>query len=138
MKKIAKQQNHAFGKDIYLLGVDSDNQNVWLEAPSWDCNWYWGFGYVERYTNNNKPHLSKDIISHTHIDSEFKKTGKIDLNNYLVKQTFTIEDGEHLNSLFNQFYKLRQEADKKEKLSKDINENQIPLITNKIIELLKP
>lgn len=23
-----------------------DNENIYLSAPSWDCGWYWGFGYL--------------------------------------------------------------------------------------------
>lgn len=61
-----KQKSKAFRKEIYLLGCDSSGQNYWLEAPSWDCNWYWGFGYIETYTNNSNPSISKDIESHQH------------------------------------------------------------------------
>ena len=48
-----KQTTTAFKKKIYLLGADAEGTKYWLEAPSWDCDWYWGFGYVETYTNNN-------------------------------------------------------------------------------------
>lgn len=64
-----KHTNFAFNKDIYLLGQDADGINYWLEAASWDCDWYWGFGYIETYTNNNNPSMSKDIDSHSHFDS---------------------------------------------------------------------
>ena len=77
--KINKNKSHAFNKDIYLLGSDSDGIKYWLEAPSWDCDRYWGFGYVETYTNNENPSLSKDIKSHSHIESSFM--GKIDFYN---------------------------------------------------------
>ena len=69
-QKIAKRKDHAFGKDVYLLGIDNDGQYVWLEQASWDCGWYWGFGYIERYTNNRYPSKARDITSHTHWDSE--------------------------------------------------------------------
>jgi len=23
-----------------------DGENIFLYAPSWDCDWYWGFGYL--------------------------------------------------------------------------------------------
>ena len=23
-----------------------NNENIYLSAPSWDCGWYWGFGYL--------------------------------------------------------------------------------------------
>lgn len=24
----------------------NDNENIFLTKPSWDCGWYWGFGYI--------------------------------------------------------------------------------------------
>lgn len=41
---------------------------VYIERPSWDCGWYWGFGYLERWN-----YRKNDIDFHTHIDSEFSK-----------------------------------------------------------------
>jgi hypothetical protein len=46
---LSKRKSHAFGKDIYLIGKDKSGTNYWLESPSWDCDWYWGFGYIETY-----------------------------------------------------------------------------------------
>lgn len=59
-----------FGKH-YLLGINKDGEKVWLEEPSWDCGWYWGFGYIHTYTNNKQPERSRDISMHTHFDSLF-------------------------------------------------------------------
>lgn len=64
-----KHVDFAFNKEIYFLGQDAEGTNHWLEAASWDCDWYWGFGYIETYTNNNNPSMSKDINSHSHFDS---------------------------------------------------------------------
>lgn len=61
-----KQVSHAFGKNVYLLGKQKDGTFIWLEAASWDCDWYWGFGYIETYTNNRYPNKSMDINSHSH------------------------------------------------------------------------
>lgn len=36
-------------------------ENIYLSAPSWDCGWYWGFGYIG---NSN---------CHYHIDSVIDK-----------------------------------------------------------------
>ena len=33
-----------------------DGEKVWLEPPSWDCGWYWGYGYIH----------NKNL--HTHFD----------------------------------------------------------------------
>ena len=89
-----KQKNHAFGKDIYLLGKDNGDTLYWLEAGSWDCKWYWGFGYVETYTNNNHPSRSRDISSHQHFDSLFlTKTKMVTLHSksFLLKHLSRIQ-----------------------------------------------
>ena len=71
-----KKTTRAFNKEIYLLGKDADGTLYWLEEPSWDCGWYWGFGYIETYTNNKYPHLAKDINSHQHFDGLFLSRNK--------------------------------------------------------------
>lgn len=61
-----KEVDIAFGKKQYLLG-QKDGTYYWLEEAKWECEWYWGLGYVETFTNNKKPHLSVDIESHNHF-----------------------------------------------------------------------
>lgn len=30
-----------------FFGVNKNtNERIWLDKPSWDCGWYWGFGYL--------------------------------------------------------------------------------------------
>lgn len=77
LETLPKEKDHAFGKDVYLLGRDKDGARLWLESPRWECGWYWAFGYVETYgvnTNNAQPRTARDINSHSHVDSLiFKK-----------------------------------------------------------------
>lgn len=170
--QLNKQKNHAFGKDIYLLGEDEQGVKYWLESPKWDCGWYWGFGYVETYTNNINPHLSKDIDSHQHIKSSFigkheyynTTTKQFELSEYihniydspnLVKTTFSDKEGWELSELFQQFYFLQEAAENfgrgkchvantqaanwaKKDLAKEINEDIIPQVTKRILEILTP
>ena len=73
IEMLEKHVSEAFGKKIYLLGAFQDGHNFWLEEPKWDCGWYWGFGYVETYTNPWGP-PARDIESHQHYDGLcFKK-----------------------------------------------------------------
>lgn len=60
-----------YNREFYLLGVDNDGKKYWLEAPRWECNWYWSVGHVEVLSNQRVPQLSKDIEMHTHFDSLF-------------------------------------------------------------------
>lgn len=64
-----KQEFKIFGKKVFLLGKDKEGIKYFLEEARFDCGWYWGFGYVETYTNNKNPNLSKNIASHQHFDS---------------------------------------------------------------------
>lgn len=137
-----KKVSLAFNKKIYLLGCNEYGTNYWLEAPSWDCGWYWGFGYVETYTNNTNPSIAKDIQSHEHIDSSFLKDSFNDIeqrsNIYdspkLKTKTFTRDEGLELTTLFKEFYRLKDIA----KGNTQINEVEIPRITARILEILSP
>lgn len=52
------------------------NEMLWLEKHSWDCDWYWGFGYI-----GNK-HL------HTHFDLTFLS----DSQHYIASEIFEQND----------------------------------------------
>lgn len=117
-----KKKSFAFGKDIYLLGRDKYGTFYWLEAPSWNCGWYWGFGYVETYTNNRSPKNSKDISSHSHFDGLMKE-------NYLVETTFNKKE---LYPLFEEFYRL------KETKNDHIDKVVLPELFERILNILKP
>ena len=71
-----KRSTVAFRKRVYLLGKDGEGVAYWLESASWDCDWYWGGGYVKTYTQNDYPELSRDIDSHQHFDGLFFKSNK--------------------------------------------------------------
>ena len=153
-----KQTTIAFNKKIYLLGADAEGTKYWLEAPSWDCDWYWGFGYVETYTNNNYPNRSRDINSHQHFDSLFLNDSKVNAFNAFkefFKET-TLNDKEIwlLIDYMYSFYALKRAAGilsmgyshmtEKAKLSevqstetsKEINEKILPAIFKQIDILL--
>lgn len=162
-----KKTAMAFGrKKVYLLGKDLDGTMYWLETPSWDCNWYWGFGYVETYTFNSRPDKSHDIRSHQHIDSSF--IGKVGTNGDYIYNifdtpllkggtTFTEEEGWELTELFSQFYTLSKAADlfyaekghvapttvkhdseECKRMYNYINKTMMPAIFKRIDEILSP
>lgn len=152
-----KEINKAFGKKVYLLGMDKDAIKYWLEEPKWDCGWYWGFGYIETYTNNSSPSTSRDINSHHHAN-EFLGKWWYKWNNsepILLDTTFNEKEGWELCELFEQFYFLQKAAEmfkdgkahctnttiplwKDEVKVKEINETLIPNVTKRIIEILTP
>ena len=51
------------------LGTSSRfDGDVFIVLPTWDCGWYCGFGYLERWNARRG-----DIDFHTHIDSQFSE-----------------------------------------------------------------
>lgn len=109
-----KQTTEAFGKTIYLLGIDNEGIKYWLEEPSWDCGWYWGFGYIETYTNNNNPSRARDITRHTHFDSMFMNGNGCTRDNFknFFKET-PLNDNEiwELCDYMKTFYTLQSVAE---------------------------
>ena len=103
-----KQTIEKFGKKYYLLGVrKEDNKEVWLEEGHFDCDWYWGVGYVEVFNHNYT-----DIIEHTHFDSLFLKTNIYDsFKDYFKETTLTDNEIWQLLELMQTIYQLRNISD---------------------------
>ena len=57
----------------------SDNENVYLSLPTWDCEWYWSFGYLE----NSREHY--------HLDGYKEKDGMLEHRNICMYDAL-IED----------------------------------------------
>jgi len=160
--KMKKEQSYAFGKDVYLLGEDKDGIKYWLEAPSFDCGWYWGFGYVETYTKNNSPSTSIDINSHQHINSGGKYKSALDWfikwngqEPILTNTPFTDNEKWKLCELFERFYlfkkmtefyhsgfagmtELKLNFHKDKKMEDYFNQIVIKEVTDEIIKIVKP
>lgn len=166
MKKAIKVRGN---KKMYLLGKNEDGNNLYLVEASWDCGWYWGFGYVQSFRRG-------DVESHQHIDTSFmgvQKVWDVDKKAFvetehihniykapkLVETTFTEKEGWQLSELFTQFYKFKEvarilhsgyagiatlldyldiEYPNREEHLKDINENILPQIFEKIYTILSP
>ena len=162
---LQKRKSNAFGKDVYLIGKDSNGINYWLESPSWDCEWYWGFGYVETYTSNNNPSLSRDINSHQHWDGFLgKEKAKNDQYGYahhineskeFEETVLTESESWEISDLMSRFYTMKTMATilhggtahltsntkhktKNDEFMKWINETELPKLMNRVIEILSP
>ncbi len=67
-------------KEKIFLGTGAKGEGrLYLEKHSWDCDWYWGFGYI----GNNHLHMHiESLIKHpaqydslwTNVGSHFKST----------------------------------------------------------------
>lgn len=109
-----KKTSKAFGKKVWLLGKDKDGINYWLEEPSWDCGWYYGFGFVETYTHNTRPDLARDINSHQHFDSLFlngPKCSKDMFKEFFVETPLSDDEIWELVDYMKTFYTLKAVAE---------------------------
>ena len=78
-----------------LLGYDLDSEPIYLSKHSWDCGWYWGFGYL----GNKDCHYHFDSLldgHHFKIEEVFSST-KLTQNNWwqlleLFKQTYNLQE----------------------------------------------
>lgn len=135
----------------YLLGKDLEGNIVYLAKPSWDCGWYWGFGYVQGYENNRK----RDFNSHTHFNSLFLSNNiHTSFKNYFEETTLNDEEIWKLLELMETFYTLKEMAELfgrgssgisknpatdvlvNKKLVENINHHLLPYVFEKIDELL--
>lgn len=111
MKKQISQHGN---KKQYLLGKNIHNEKVWLEEPSWDCSWYWGFGYMETYLRNATPNKARDISSHTHFDTTIlqgKSHAFDNFKEYFVETPLTDNEIWLLCDYMQTFYTLRKSAE---------------------------
>lgn len=101
----------------FLLGVTHEYDYVYLSDFSWDCDWYWGGGYIHLHHKNRAT-----FSTHTHFDSVFfNRTSTICGDNDGVyidvvkksfrKSTLTEEEWWRLMDLMKQFYAIRQCAE---------------------------
>ena len=94
-----KMNTHSF-TDRFLIG-EVDKEKIYLSAPSWDCDWYWGFGYLG---NNN---------CHYHIDGLDKNTHMFDALKNHFGDSLRIKDDNNLWTfceLMQTFYTLKETA----------------------------
>ena len=98
---------------IYI-GKNND-EKIYLSAPSWDCNWYWGFGYLG---NKNCHYHIDGLTKHENYNFE-KKCYEYEFTNLFdgFKKHFgsslIVRDSQlwTLVELFSTFYKLRETAE---------------------------
>lgn len=69
--ELKKMMDVRDGKKNFFLGLNKNGGKMWLEAPSWDCDWYWGLGYIKIYQQNRMPSKARDILCSNHFDYVF-------------------------------------------------------------------
>jgi len=84
-----------------LLVGQHDGENIYLSSPSWDCGWYWGWGYLgNKNCHYHVSGLNPNINLHDALIEHFGDTLKVRKSDMWV-----------LAELFQTFYKLRGAAE---------------------------
>ena len=78
------------------VGTYADSQNIYLDKHSWDCGWYWGFGYIG---NKNCHFHFESLLKDSKLASELFKSTNISDNEWWV-----------IRDLFKQAYVLKEAA----------------------------
>lgn len=82
------------------LGI-VDGDPIYLSPPSWDCGWYWGFGYLgNKNCHYHIDGLSKDCNLFDGFKKHFGESLKIDDKNLWI-----------LAELIQTFYSLKETAE---------------------------
>ena len=150
LKIIAKKVDENRG---YLLGKSEHGDFIYLCKPSWDCGWYWGFGYLQGW----KRSTSTDFTFHSHWDSTMiNQCHTFNDIESLTQTVLDYNDNWALAELMRSFYILKETAGlfgrggahlaenacrdllKNEDKAKEINQVLLPAIFKKIDEILTP
>lgn len=110
MKTIRKYESKT-----YLGKVDGEN--IYLTAPSWNCEWYWGFGYlgnkdrhyhVDGLGKISKYNFDKKVFEYEFVNlfDGFKR--HFDEGTFIVKSDHDLWT---LCELFQTFYQLKHTAE---------------------------
>jgi hypothetical protein len=86
----------------YAEGIKKVSNRVYLSPPSFDCGWYWGFGYLS--TTNSHYHVKGLQNQENNLHDGLKK----DFGNTLRVNK---EDMWTFSELFKTFYNLRETAE---------------------------
>lgn len=138
-------------KGIFKLG-ENEGKNIYLYAPSWDCDWYWGFGCLGNYDSTRARHFARSF----HLDGLGNQNLYDNLKNYfgeslniiekdlwifceLVQSSYRLRSIAELYRLGGASYTTNPCKDILEDFEqyKKINTVLLPALFNKIGELLK-
>jgi hypothetical protein len=96
------------------IGMNND-EKIYLSAPSWDCGWYWGFGYLG---NRNCHYHVNDLNKHEEYNFE-KKCFEYEFTNLFdgfkkhFGNTLIVRDSQLwiLCELFKTVYSMKESAE---------------------------
>ena len=131
---------------VYFGKRKDDNVRIYLSAPSWDCDWYWGFGYLGN--KNEHYHLdgyqnNRNINMHNALITDYDLNPKIEKNLWifcdLVLTVYKFKEIAEIYKRGNNYSTTTglESVVKNPTEYKKINEELLPLLFDKIYELIK-
>lgn len=102
---------------LYLGKID--NKRIYLKKPSWDCNWYWGFGYLGNSRCHFHVNSLKDKITYFTDKNDVPRREVVHkglffgFKEQFDKGTFIVKDDKDiwmLCELFETYYKFKDIA----------------------------
>jgi hypothetical protein len=81
MDTVFQQAKRLAGKRYYF-GKQKDGERIYLSTPSWDCDWYWGFGYLgnsnchyhlDGYANGRNIHMRDALLADYDLSPKIEK-----------------------------------------------------------------
>lgn len=148
------------GKKRFLLGRFKYGEEFWLEQASFDCGWYWGFGYIE--TKDSHQHYNglalckpeyydmelkvwrhREFVHILRDNPEIAETVLTDAEQWelsdLMKTFYTLKDAAELYHQGNSHYTGNVGLDLTDTAAeKHINEVLLPKVFKRVYELLTP
>lgn len=128
------------------LGLNQDDEPVYMDRPSWDCDWYWGFGYI----GNKNFHTHLNHLGSSHLYNNIKE---------YFKEFVLFDNDEDLwvfCEIVNNIYILRNTAElfytgssnmiyrpnlvdmiKNKSIAHDINSRLIPQLIDELYKVLQ-
>lgn len=121
---LEKEKTKIFGKIYYLLGKGIDGDKYYLQKATFNCDWYWGGGYIDTF-NRTKT----DISTHTHYDSGdingYKFANYDAFNKAFEITTLTEKETWRFHELMRTFYTARKAMDMSHRGSSHITNNPL-------------
>ena len=122
---MTKKTRKVNGKWQFLLGT-REGESYWLEQASFDCDWYWGLGYVESYKGYGQS--DRSWRGHQHFNGLFLngiECGFDLFNDFFEETPFTDKELWKILELMKAAYTARRYSDMLHSGNAGMTENPI-------------
>jgi len=130
-----------------FFGINKEtNERIYLDKPSWDCGWYWGFGYLgnkdchyhlSSYKNGRNINMYDALITDYDLNAKIKENlwefCELVESSYVLKETAEVlgRGGSHYTT------NVCSDIIKNEVEVKRINEVVLPKIFDALYKIIK-